>query len=161
MCIRDSSKIDKAALLDKQMSVINYLGLAITRDALTQYYNANDNANEVYSRVNSLLENVVNDTKHRVNIYRGKEIPAHNINGYLYSLAQIATYDFNSFTNMSYLDVQGKLNYSPQYDSMLTKFLRGFVTVSYTHLVLYMEHISIVWKRLFVVMMNNINMLSI
>lgn len=34
------SKIDKAALLDKQMSVINYLGLAITRDALTQYYNA-------------------------------------------------------------------------------------------------------------------------
>ena len=122
------SKIDKAALLDKQMSVINYLGLAITRDALTQYYNANDNANEVYSRVNSLLENVVNDTKHRVNTYRGKEIPAHNINGYLYSLAQIATYDFNSFTNMSYLDVQGKLNYSPQYDSMLTKFLRGFVT---------------------------------
>lgn len=122
------SKIDKAALLDKQMSVINYLGLAITRDALTQYYNANDNVNEVYSRVNSLLENVVNDTKHRVNTYRGKEIPAHNINGYLYSLAQIATYDFNSFTNMSYLDVQGKLNYSPQYDSMLTKFLRGFVT---------------------------------
>ena len=122
------SKIDKAALLDKQMSVINYLGLAITRDALTQYYNANDNANEVYSRVNSLLENVVNDTKHRVNTYRDKEIPAHNINGYLYSLAQIATYDFNSFTNMSYLDVQGKLNYSPQYDSMLTKFLRGFVT---------------------------------
>lgn len=115
-------------MLDKQISVINYLGLAITRDALTQYYNANDNANEVYSRVNSLLENVVNDTKHRVNIYRGKEIPAHNINGYLYSLAQIATYDFNSFTNMSYLDVQGKLNYSPQYDSMLTKFLRGFVT---------------------------------
>ena len=44
------------------MSVINYLGLAITRDALTQYYNANDNANEVYSRINSLLENVVNDT---------------------------------------------------------------------------------------------------
>lgn len=87
------SKIDKTALLDKQMSVINYLGLAITRDALTQYYNANDNANEVYSRVNSLLENVVNDTKHRVNTYRGKEIPAHNINGYLYSLAQIATYD--------------------------------------------------------------------
>ena len=122
------SKIDKAALLDKQMSVINYLGLAITRDALTQYYNANDNVNEVYSRVNSLLENVVNDTKHRVNTYRGKEIPAHNINGYLYSLAQIATYDFNSFTNMSYLDVQGKLNYSPQYDSMLTKFLRGFIT---------------------------------
>ena len=29
---------------------------------------------------------------------------------------------------MSYLDVQGKLNYSPQYDSMLTKFLRGFIT---------------------------------
>ena len=52
------SKINKADLLDKQMSVINCLGLAITRDALTQYYNANDNANEVYSRVNSLLENV-------------------------------------------------------------------------------------------------------
>ena len=97
------SKIDKAALLDKQMSVINYLGLAITRDALTQYYNANDKANEVYSRVNSLLENVVNDTKHRVNTYRGKEIPAHNINGYLYSLAQIATYDFNSFTVTQHL----------------------------------------------------------
>ena len=126
--IAKRTKLNKDALLEKQMHVINYLGLAITREALTQYYNANGNTNEVYSRVNSLLEHVVNDTKYRVNKYNGKEVPAHDVNGYLYSLAQIATYDFNSFTNMSYLDVQGKLNYSPQFDSMLTKFLRGFVT---------------------------------
>lgn len=122
------SKINKDKLLDKQMEVINYLGLAITRDALKQYYDSNNNTNDVYANVNNLLENVAKDVIRRVKIYNGKTIPTHDINGYLYSLAQIATYDFNSFTNMSYLDVQGKLNYSPQFDSMLTKFLRGFVT---------------------------------
>lgn len=126
--IGESTKINHNELINKQMQVINYLGLAITRDALNQYYEANQYKNDAYANVNNLLQEVAYDIERRIENYKGGNIPANNVNGYLYSLAEIASYDFNNLTNMSYLDVQGKLNYSPQYDSMLTKFLRGFVT---------------------------------
>lgn len=126
--ISKTKKLNTENNLNRQMEIINNLGLAVTRDALIQYYNDNGDTNENHAYVNNLISKIALDVLRRKNAYDGKTIPANNVNGFMQSLAKIATYDFNSFTNMSYLDVQGKLNYSPQFDSMLTKFLRGFVT---------------------------------
>lgn len=126
--ISKNKKIDTAKNLNRQMEIINYLGLDVTREALIQYYDEVGDTNENHAYVNNLISKIALDVLRRKNAYDSKTIPANDVNGFMQSLAKIATYDFNSFTNMSYLDVQGKLNYSPQFDSMLTKFLRGFVT---------------------------------
>lgn len=112
-------------LIKQQMSVINALGLDITRKALNQYYNSSNNKVKAYNYVSNLLNKVVNDVINRSN--NDFQLSS-DVNGYLTKLAKIATYDFENVSRLSYLDVNGKLNYSPQYDSMLTKFLRGFVT---------------------------------
>lgn len=127
--ITRNKKVNIADSINKQMQVINYLGLDITRSALEQYYAANNNDSKTVSRINNILTKIIEDTVYRVNYYKeNKKVLRNNVNGYLDELSKIATYDFNNLGSLSYLDVQGKLNYTPQYDSMLTKFLRGFIT---------------------------------
>lgn len=118
-----SNSDDFGMRLKYQMDLINYLGLSVSRNALLQHYRNNITVEE-FGKIDNLIISVSNNL---INWIKG-DSNGHNSNGYLTQLAKIASYDFNSYSNLSYLDVQGKLNYAPQYDSFLTKFVRGFMT---------------------------------
>ena len=89
--ISKNKKIDTAKSLNRQMEIINYLGLDVTREALIQYYDEVGDTNENHAYVNNLISKIALDVLRRKNAYDGKTIPANDVNGFMQSLAKIAT----------------------------------------------------------------------
>lgn len=128
--VKDGSKtfFDKESTIDSLMDVYNKLGLDVSRDALNAYISAQGDTrttyNQLINQAKSIISEVQNIIDKNITIDTYDSSFTNNLAN-LYNLAKVASYDFNSLTNLSYLDVKGKLNYSPQYDSLLTKMFRG------------------------------------
>lgn len=120
--------VNEESTVNSLMNVYNELGLAVTRRALESYLQKQsdvkqalttlvEEANYIVSEIQSLVSGKI-----KIQDYTNE---VSNNRGNLYRLAGVASYDFDSLTNLSYLDVKGELNYSPQYDSLLTSLFRG------------------------------------
>ena len=111
----------KSDLTDTKKAILNvlkYLRLPVSENAINQFYSSNEEYKAV-SKLSYLLVQILKglNSTGKIDVY-----------GYLSDLANIASYDFNSYTKQSFSDVHNQLNYTPQYNSMITKFFRGFRT---------------------------------
>ena len=117
---------DYENLAIRQSALLESLKIDIPASVLAIHYEYGDLNLEVIksklSRINGLIKNIAMNIANR-----GKSDPIDNIQGYLYELACVKAMAFDAHSSMTYLDVNGQLNYTPQYDSLLTRFTKGWV----------------------------------
>lgn len=114
------------------------IGLDVPERAIQDYLDMNtESSNQGFkqSDINELISDLVMDINFVIedmNLYIAnpkliKDELASNEKGCLLRIAQIASLNFNSNTSLSYLDVNGALNWTPEFDSLLTRTFRGLV----------------------------------
>lgn len=118
-------KNDKTAerVYDQFIELFDYLGLNVTDTTLHRYINSQTTLPlttfvSIASRLHYVYQRIYSNVN-AINVDMSEQY--NNI----HELAAIESTDFNSPTNLSYLGVNGELRYSPQFDSFITKLLRG------------------------------------
>lgn len=119
---------DLDSIVDTIFKVIRDLRLPISNKAINQFLNDYDNEDTqgALKRIAELSYNVYKLTDAIKSFIANDK--AFDGYGYVDKLANIASYDFNSYTKQTYSDVNNMMNYTPQYDSYITKFFKGFKT---------------------------------
>ena len=112
------------AIIKKQITILNKLNLGIDTNTLRAYYDINGRTKTNVNRISNLLKNII----YNINDIKAGKATELDIHGYINVLANIASIDPETPINNSYLDVVGKQNYTPQFDSLITKTLSGFKT---------------------------------
>ena len=128
------SKLDYNIIADEQVKLLNRLHIPISASALKIHYAISEdsteknqiNNNVIVNKakaVNNSIANIAGSIARKEKLDNGK----YDISGWLFNLACIEGCDFDAKSSFTYLDVKGELNYTPQYDSFLTRFTRGWV----------------------------------
>lgn len=123
--ITDNGILNIDKTLDSITNAINVIGLDISHRALLSYINSQSDKQGALQEVSNTLNYILKE----IDTLKGNrdinyESSTDN-RGALYRLANIASLDFDSIGKLSYLDVRGELNYSPQYENLLTSLFRG------------------------------------
>ena len=128
------SKLNYNRIADRQIELLKILHIPVSSSALKIHYGISENSNDGGNIGNNVIVNkaeAINNTILNIASHIAKKIVnksgKYDISGWLYDLACIEGCDFDAQSSFTYLDVKGELNYTPQYDSFLTRFTRGWV----------------------------------
>lgn len=119
-------KLDYNIIADTQATLLNRLHIPMSSVSLKIHYGLSaDNTKQIINKAKAINNSISNIAKIIAN--NEKLNNKYDFSGWLYSLACIEACDFDAKSSFTYLDVKGELNYTPQYDSFLTKFTRGWI----------------------------------